>query len=128
MRLTAEAAPDGALVRRAVGGDRWAEAIPPVPAGFDVSVSFSCEESADLHGEALALLGYRVVPEPVPYAAPSAGGGAGPHADFLVPRRLLRAHPVWWRALLDPADCAYDLAFGPVAAVLQPVVSAHRRA
>lgn len=122
MGVRVEAAPDGALVRLAVRGDRWAEAIPPVPDAFGVSVSFSCEEAVDLHGAALALLGYRVVPRPC------GGGGAGSaaHADFLVPRALQDAHPTWWRALLGRAERAYDLAFGPVAAMLEPVVGAHR--
>lgn len=126
MGVTAEAAPDGVLVRLAVRGDRWAEAIPPVPDAFAVSVSLSSEEALDLHGPALALLGYRVVPRPCP--GPPGEGSAAAHADFLVPRALEGAHPTWWRALLERAEAAYDLAFGPVAAVLGPLVRAHRGA
>jgi hypothetical protein len=118
MSVTAETVGDGVLVRLAVRGDRWAEGIPPLPDAFVVSVSFSCEEAADLHGDALALLGYRVV------AVPPGRAGAF-EADFLVSRGLASAHPTWWQALLGQADRAYDLAYGPVAAVLGDVLRTH---
>lgn len=117
MSVKAETVPDGVLVRLAVHDDRWAEGIPPLPDGFDVTVSFSGEEVADLHGDALGMLGYRVVA--------LHGGRPAAEADFLVPRRLATERPTWCRALLDQADRAYDLAFGPAAAVLQDDLRAH---
>lgn len=120
MRAAADAtAADAVLVRVVVRGDRWAEEIPPAPEGYDVSVSFTTEEAADLHGAALTLLGYRVVVVPPGEPALTA-------ADFLVTRDLAQAHPRWWRALLERAEAAYDLALGPAAALLANVVRAHR--
>ncbi len=111
--------PDGALVRLVVSADAWAEGIPPVPEGFDITVSFSDVDTEALHGDALALLGYRVV-------------GVQPHgtaglavADFLIPQRVLESHPTWWRALADQADRAFSLALGPVVASLTEVLRAH---
>jgi hypothetical protein len=112
-------APDGALVRLLVHAGPWAEGIPPVPAGADVTVSFTDLDASLVHGEALGLLGYRLV------GLGSADASAAPSADFLVPRALMDAHPTWWRALCEQADRAYDLAFGPVAARLAGVLRAH---
>lgn len=121
MRAAADAtARDGVLVRVAVRGDRWAEEIPPAPEDADVSVSFSTEEAADLHGAALQLLGYRVVVVP-----PGLPPGE-PTADFLVGRELIGARPGWSRALLERAQAAFDLALGPAAVMLAGVVRAHR--
>jgi hypothetical protein len=111
---------DGALVRLAVSGDAWAEGIPPVPAGVDVTVTFTDAEAALVHGDALGLLGYRVVGV-APHAA-----AAGPAADLLIPQAALEAHPRWWRALADQAERAYSLLLGPAAASLAEVLRAHR--
>jgi hypothetical protein len=110
---------DGALVRVAVTGDAWAEGIPPVPAGSDITVTFSDAEAALVHGDALALLGYRVVGVQPHAAAPH------PVADLLVPQWILERHPTWWRALADQSERAFSLALGPVVASLSEVLRAH---
>jgi hypothetical protein len=113
--------PAGALLRMEVRGDAWAESLPPVPEDADVSVSFTDPETALVHGEALALLGYRVVgvqPHPA---------SSGPTADFLVPQATLEAHRRWWRALVGQADRAYSLALGPAVASLSDVLRLHLR-
>jgi hypothetical protein len=111
---------EGALLHLAVAGDGWAEDIPPVPDGFAVTVSFSSDDAAAQHAEALALLGYTDVG--VTGCALTAGVAV---ADFLVPQGLLAAHPTWWRALADQADRAFSLALGPVLAALADVLEAH---
>lgn len=112
---------DGALVRLPLSGDRWAEDLPPVPDGFDVSASFSSADDADVHGEALARLGYRVV------GVCRTRDGGEPCADVLVPGALIAARPRFWRALRDRADRAFGLGFGPVAVLLADVLAAHER-
>lgn len=111
---------DGALVRLAVEGPRWAERLPRVPAGFDVSVSFSTPEAAARHGAALAARGYRRAG-----VCRDERGGAGAYADVLVRQRLLDDHPGWWRALSRQADRTFSLALGPVQARLAEVLRVH---
>lgn len=111
--------PDGALVRLAVDGDAWAEGIPPVPHGSDITVTFTDADAALVHGDALSLLGYRVLGVQAHAAATAAV------ADFLVPQRILEQHTTWWRALTDQADRAFSLALGPVLASLADVLRAH---
>jgi hypothetical protein len=114
-------APDGALLRLAVSADTWAEGVPPAPRDADVTVSFSDVETAALHGDALRLLGYRIVG-----VGPASGADpTRPAADFLVQQSLLEAHPTWWRALAEQAERAFNLAFGPVAASLSGVLRPH---
>jgi hypothetical protein len=109
----------GALVRIPVDGDRWAEDLPPAPRGFDVSVSFSCEEAATVHGEAVALLGYRVV------GVRAARDEETAAADVLVPEGLIVDRPRWWGALRAKADRSFGLAFGPVALAYDDVLRLH---
>ena len=110
---------DGALVRLPITGDRWAEDLPPVPRGFDVTMSFSTEDAAAVHGDAVGLLGYRVV------GVHEARAGDGPCADVLVPQALIAQRPRWWRALNARADRAFGLAFGPVAQAIADVLRVH---
>lgn len=112
---------DGALVRLPLDGDRWAEDLPPVPRGYDVTLSFTSEEAADLHGEAVGLLGYRVV------GVRALRAGEGDCADVLVPQALLEDRPRWWRALTGKADRSFGLAFGPVVAAFADVLRLHAR-
>jgi hypothetical protein len=112
-------APDGALLRLAVDADAWAEGVPPAPRGADVTVSFSDVDTAALHGDALRLLGYRIVR---PADAQAAGS---PVADFLITEALFDAHPTWARALVDQADRAFNLALGPVMASLTDALRPH---
>ena len=111
---------DGVLARLIVTEGHWAEGIPPVPNGCDVTVSFSSDALADEHGEALQLLGYRVVPTP-----PSMIGTAPPIADFLISEALLEQHPTYWRSFASQATRAYNLAFGPAASLVADVIATH---
>jgi len=110
------------LIRCLVGQGHWAEDIPPVPAGFAVTVSFGCETTADEHRDALELLGYRIVDAPRP-ADPTLVGAA----DFLVTQDLMAAYPTYWRSLAQHGCRAYHLSLGPAAAAVADVVAAHRR-
>jgi hypothetical protein len=110
---------DGALVRLPITGDRWAEDLPPVPHGFDVTMSFSTEDAAAVHGEAVGLLGYRVV------GVHTEQVGDAPCADVLVPQALIAQRPRWWRALTARADRSYGLAFGPVRLAVAEVLQVH---
>lgn len=115
---TALAPPEGALLRLPIDEERWAEHVPPVPVGFEVTVSFSTEMAEVEHGEALELLGYAVVgvnPRLTPF----------PSASFLVNQRLIEAHPTYWRSLAALADAAYSLALGPPLALLTDVLALH---
>ncbi|MPZ73046.1 MAG: hypothetical protein GEU74_07410 [Nitriliruptorales bacterium] len=111
---------DGVLARLVVTDGPWAETIPPVPSGFDVTVSFSSEALGDEHAEALQLLGYRVVHPPPVTAMP-----LPPVADFLIGEALLDRHPTYGRSFAEQAKRAYNLAFGPAAALVADVVEAH---
>jgi hypothetical protein len=111
---------DAVLTRVMVPGGPWAEDVPPVPAGFDVTVSFGSQDLADEHGDALALLGYRVIRVPPPSAV-----ALPPVADFLVTLDLIEQHPTYWRSLAGPGARAYDLRMGPAAAAVAAVVAAH---
>jgi hypothetical protein len=116
-------APDGALLRLAVRADNWAEGVPPAPRDADVTVSFSDADTAALHGDALRLLGYRIVG-----VRPTNGADVllpQPAADVLVPQAVLESYPTWWRALADQAERAYSLALGPVLASLSEVLRPH---
>ena len=108
------------LVRLTVESGPWAEDIPPVPAGFDVTVSFGSETVADEHRDALELLGYTVVDVAVPADLSIPG-----IADFLVLHDLMEQHPTYWRSLAVRADRAYHLALGPAAAAVAEVVAQH---
>ncbi len=96
--------------------DRFAESLPPVPTGFDVTVSFSSPEVADEHGDAITLLGYSVV---------GVHASATPSAMLLVTQALLEAHPTYWRSLAALADAAYSLALGPALVLLDDVLRLH---
>jgi hypothetical protein len=116
---TSPAPLDGALVRLSIRGERWAEHLPPAPRGTTVTVSFSSQEAAAVHAEALTLIGYHVVGV---HAAPA----TQPHADVLVPAALITARPRWWRALTAQAQRAFSLEFGPVASALADELRLHR--
>lgn len=114
---------DGVLVRHLVGDGHWAEHLPPVPAGFTVTVSFGCIDDAAEHGDALGLLGYYVLD-----AAETADAVGSPNVDFLVCQRLIEAHPAYCRSLSTHAWRVYHLSLGPAAAAVADTVAAHARA
>ncbi len=109
---------EGALLRLEIGEARWAEQLPPVPLGCRVSVSFADAGDAAEHGEALGLLGYRVV------ATQPAKAVFGT-ADILVDQQVIDRHPTYWRSLAVLATRAYSLALGPAVSLLGDVLSAH---
>lgn len=119
-RFSSSRTPDGALVRLIVRGETWAEGVPPVPDGSDITVTFTDGDAALVHGDALGLLGYRVLGV---QAHRRAAGTVC--ADFLVPQAVLEVHTTWWRALTGLADRAFSLACGPVRASLAGVLRAH---
>jgi hypothetical protein len=102
-----------------VDGDAWAERIPPVPDGADVSVSFTDTDAALVHADALAQLGYRVVGVMAHRLATHAA------ADFLVAQTILEGHPTWWRALADQSERAFSLSAGPALLTLGGVLRTH---
>lgn len=108
--------PDGALLRLPIDEAHWAEQVPPVPAGFEVSASFSSAATADEHGEALELLGYSLVGI---HSTPMRS------AMLLVSQALLEAHPTYWRSLAALADAAYSLSLGPAVMLLDDVLRLH---
>ncbi|MDQ3710127.1 MAG: hypothetical protein M3387_12630 [Actinomycetota bacterium] len=109
---------EGTLLRLEIGEAHWAEELPPVPRGCRVSVSFADAGDAAEHGDALGLLGYRVV------AAQPAGAVRGT-ADILVDQQVIDRHPTYWRSLAILATRAYSLAMGPVVKTLGDVLGAH---
>ncbi|CAN5775095.1 MAG: hypothetical protein M3425_11070 [Actinomycetota bacterium] len=112
---------EGALLRLEIAEAHWAEALPPVPQGCRVSVSFADAGDAAEHGDALGQLGYRVV------AAQPAGAVQGT-ADILVDQQIIDRHPTYWRSLAVLATRAYSLAMGPVLKTLEAVLGAHASA
>ncbi len=109
----------GALARLPVTDGAWAESLPPAPDGHRVTVSLSTQGLADEHGDALALLGYVLVPGP-----DILDRAAGDVAWLVVSRALAIAHPRWWASVRNLSDAVYRLDMGPVrrrfAAVLAP--------
>lgn len=111
--------PDGALLRLPIDEPHWAEQLPPVPAGFEVTASFSSAATADEHGEALELLGYTLVGV---HVSPTRS------AMLLVGQTLLETHPTYWRTLAALADAAYSLSLGPAVMLLHDVLRLHTSA
>lgn len=114
---------DGALARLTVDSEHWAEELPPVPAGHRVTVAFATDDLTAAHGEAMELLGYRVVgtwgqEDPAEQAT----------ADFLVRAALIEAHPAWWRMLTNRAAQVYVLELGPTRLVLGQALRIHMEA
>lgn len=123
LRTTGGAArrpPEGALLRCILDSDRWAESLPPVPAGRIVTLSFTSAAAHVEHAEACELLGYTVVGIPPDGTVPSVSV-----ADLLVTQDLIEAHPTWWRGLATHADRVYSLAHGPAVALLKDVLEPH---
>jgi hypothetical protein len=110
------------LVRFVVKSGPWAEDIPPVPQGYDVTVTFGSENVLHEHAEALTLLGYTVVELP-----PALQLTVSHIADFLVSAELMECHPTYWRSIAGRATRAYHLALGPAAALVADIVDVHLR-
>jgi len=93
-----------------------------------VTVSFSDEDAAAEHGDAVRLLGYTVVGAVAGPTGQAAAGSDPPTADFLVSQALLEAHPAWWRALAGQASRTYSLLLGPVRMAVAEILDLHRPA
>lgn len=112
---------DGALLRLAIDGHDWAEHVPPVPPGARVSAAFSTHDALAAHGDALALLGYRIVG----VIDPGDGDDMPEFVDLLVAQDVLETHGTWWRAVAGLATHAFNLAHGPVLAALAAALRPH---
>lgn len=112
--------PEGALLRCILDSQRWAESLPPVPAGKLVTLSFTSSAAQVEHAEACEMLGYTVVGTPSDDA-----GATVTVADLLVAQDVIDAHPTWWRGLATHADRVYSLAHGPAVALLRDVLEPH---
>lgn len=108
------------LLRVPVTVGRWAEQLPPPPAGAAVTVAFSSEDMAAEHADALEVLGYRVV------GVRDAPAGEPPSVDFVVSRETLDRWPVWREALVAGGARVWDLAHGPAAARFWADLAPHR--
>ena len=108
------------LLRMIVDEGHWAESLPPVPDGSTVTVSFAARACADEHGDALELLGYRIVDVASLPDLPISRA-----VDFLVTEEVVERHPTYWRSLAQQAARAYHLALGPAAAAVAEIVAAH---
>jgi hypothetical protein len=116
------AASDRALVRLPVVPGPWAEALPPVPNGREVTVSFSSPGARLEHAATLELLGYRVVGDT---PRPDTPDGT---AWMLVASEVAAGHPRWWAGVRACADAVYRTAMGPVRAWAEPITRAHDHA
>jgi hypothetical protein len=114
---------DGVLLFLTIDAPDWAEQIPPAPAGSDVTVSLSPAAAAAGHADALADLGYR--PVGTDRRTQPVAAGAGASVQLLVDPGLIEASPTWYRALAERAERAFNLAHGPAAAALAPLVQLH---
>ncbi len=122
MRTSAEPEMDGALFRLPVDRPQWAEAVPPVPAGHRVTVTFSDADVEAEHGDALVLLGYRVLGVvPSAPANPQPGG----YADLHVGEALLTSHRRWAGAVAALATRIWRLDHGPVRLVFASTIAVH---
>lgn len=110
------------LLRLPVVAGLWAEDLPPVPTGMDVTASFSDADAAGEHADALALLGYRIVAAQV---GVDPAADTAPSVDLLMPRDFLDRWPMWRDALMASGGRVYDLSFGPVARLLGDVLAPH---
>lgn len=99
----------------------WIEDLPPAPADWQLTMSFTGADLAARDRASVAELGYR----PAGTAAVAAAGGA---VHLLVPVRAIEHHERWWRAVLDAARRVLDLRFGPVQHALHAVIEAHTAA
>jgi hypothetical protein len=104
------------MLRLPIDDPHWGEVLPPVPTGFEVTVSFSSPALAGEHGEAVELLGYTPV---------GCHGGHVPSAMLLITQPLIEAYPKYWRHLAGRADAAYSLALGPPVRLLGDVLRLH---
>lgn len=110
------------LVRIPVPGRTWLRLLPPVPAGWTLTVTLGTADLGPVPADDLVACGYRI-----------AGVAPGDHppgriVDVLVPPEVRTAHPDWWASLRVLADRLFDLRMGPVQAVLAAELSLHRQA
>lgn len=119
VHLPTSAAP--LLVRIPVTAPDWAESLPPMPDGADITVAFSDADVEAEHGDAVALLGYLSVGA-IPTLA-----DMPPSIDLLMPRAAADRWPRWRDEVLSSGGRVWDLAFGPVAMMMASTVGVHER-
>ncbi len=115
--------PTGALlVRLPAAGPTWADTLPGLPEGVEVTVTLGRSELLPIDTGPLRQRGYRVI------GAASARRPIGDVVDLLVTDEVRDAAPGWWSALLTRAERVFDLSMGPVQRMLQPELAVHVRA
>lgn len=110
----------GVVVRVFAHGTAWPRVLPSLPDDATASVTVSHDRLAEIPTATLRRCGYRIagvspVPDP----------DAGEVVDVLATAALRRAHPSWFRSLVDVATRVFDLRFGPVRRLLAPTLRAH---
>lgn len=117
------ALPVGTLLVRVPAADAtWPRDLPAVPLGHHVTVTLGHAALIPGPGDGLAGSGYRVAGVATDHRP------LGPCVDLLVPPAVRDADPRWWGAVRGRADRVFDLAFGPVAALLSAEVALHLQA
>ena len=110
------------LVRVPADTASWPRSLPAVPPGHTVTVTLGHIHLLPGPADGLEASGYRVA------GAAAEHRPLGSLVDLLVPAAVRDADPRWWEQIRQRADRVFDLAFGPVAALLSAEVELHLRA
>lgn len=108
------------LVRLPIGDRDWAAVLPPVPAGWRLTVSLGHPDLLPIPHATVRARGYEVV------GVATARAPVGRSVDVLVPDALRLAEPAWWEQLAREATRIFDLRMGPVLALLGSQLALHR--
>jgi hypothetical protein len=109
------------LVRLPVESSDWAAGLPPVPAGWRLTISLGHPDLQPIPHDALRARGYHVV------GVATARAPVGRSIDVLVPGALRATEPGWWDQLGPRATRIFDLRMGPVIALLRNQLALHER-
>jgi hypothetical protein len=110
------------LVRLPVPDGAWVATLPPVPAGWTLTVSIGHPALLPIARDDLLARGYQVVGVATDRAP------VGRSVDVLVPGALRAAEPRWWQAFGRHATRIFDLRMGPVQALLGSQLALHEQA
>ena len=113
---------DAVLLRLPATDQGWPLALPPVPAGLEVTVTVGHPDLLPTDIEDARARGYRIV------GAASDQRPIGSKVDVLVTGAQRAAAPAWWTELLARSERAFDLRLGPVQLVLRSELDLHARA